>query len=42
MEMDRLGQDLVHMISAEALRERAVVAEPASTAAAPQKTKADK
>ena len=42
MEMDRLGQDLVHMISAEALRERAVVAEPASAAAAPQKTKADK
>lgn len=42
MEMDRLGQDLVHMISAEALRERAVVAEPASAAAAPQKAKADK
>lgn len=42
MEMDRLGQDLVHMISAEALRERAVVTEPAPIAALPQKTKAEK
>ena len=28
MEMDRLGQELVHLISAEALRERAVVVTP--------------
>jgi len=42
MEMDRLGQDLVHMISAEALRERAVVTEPAPAAAVPQQTKAEK
>jgi len=42
MEMDRLGQDLVHMISAEALQERVIVTELASTAAAPLKTKADK
>jgi biopolymer transport protein ExbB len=26
IEMDRLGQELVHLISAEALRERAIVA----------------
>lgn len=32
MEMDRLGQELVHLISAEALRERAVIAAPAGTA----------
>ena len=32
MEMDRLGQELVHLISAEALKERAVLA---TTAAAP-------
>ncbi len=32
MEMDRLGQELVHLVSAEALRERAVVA-PRSEAA---------
>ena len=32
MEMDRLGQELVHLISAEALRERAVVATPRSDA----------
>lgn len=33
MEMDRLGQELVHLISAEALRERAVIASgPAETA----------
>ena len=31
MEMDRLGQELVHLISAEALRERAVIAAPAAT-----------
>lgn len=30
MEMDRLGQELVHLISAEALRERAVVAVPST------------
>ncbi|MFN9159708.1 MAG: MotA/TolQ/ExbB proton channel family protein [Planctomyces sp.] len=42
MEMDRLGQDLVHMISAEALRERAVVTEPTPAVAVPQKTKAEK
>ena len=28
MEMDRLGQELVHLISAEALRERAVTVPP--------------
>ena len=28
MEMDRLGQELVHLISAEALRERAVAVTP--------------
>ena len=42
MEMDRLGQDLVHLISAESLRERAVAVEPAAAAATPQKTKAEK
>lgn len=33
MEMDRLGQELVHLVSAEALRERAVVATPREDAA---------
>ena len=33
MEMDRLGQELVHLVSAEALRERAVVTVPRSDAA---------
>ena len=33
MEMDRLGQELVHLVSAEALRERAVVMAPRSEAA---------
>lgn len=33
MEMDRLGQELVHLVSAEALRERAVVATPRDDAA---------
>ena len=28
MEMDRLGQELVHLVSAEALRERAVAVTP--------------
>jgi biopolymer transport protein ExbB len=40
MEMDRLGQELVHLISAEALRERAVVAAPpADVAATPRARK---
>ena len=33
MEMDRLGQELVHLVSAEALRERAVAVAPRSDAA---------
>ena len=33
MEMDRLGQELVHLVSAEALRERAIVTVPRSEAA---------
>jgi len=45
MEMDRLGQELVHLISAEALRERAVSV-PTQTepvpAARPRKTVAEK
>ncbi len=37
MEMDRLGQELVHLISAEALRERAVITAPqAETASTPR------
>ena len=32
MEMDRLGQELVHLISAEALRERAVAIPPRAEA----------
>jgi len=35
MEMDRLGQELVNLISAEALRERAVLAPPPAPAALP-------
>ena len=45
MEMDRLGQELVHLISAEALRERAVIASgPTETAppARPRKSVAEK
>lgn len=45
MELDRLGQELVHLISAEALRERAVIA-PAhaesSPAVRPRKSVAEK
>ena len=37
MEMDRLGQELVHLISAEALRERAVVAAPQPEATSTQR-----
>jgi biopolymer transport protein ExbB len=43
MEMDRLGQELVHLISAEALRERAIVAtstpEPAAPVPGPVRTR---
>ena len=43
MEMDRLGQELVHLISAEALRERAIVAtstpEPAASVPSPVRTR---
>ena len=43
MEMDRLGQELVHLISAEALRERAIVAtstpEPAAPVPSPVRTR---
>ncbi|MBL8808612.1 MAG: MotA/TolQ/ExbB proton channel family protein [Planctomycetaceae bacterium] len=35
MEMDRLGQELVNLISAEALRDRAVLAPPPAPAALP-------
>ena len=39
MEMDRLGQELVHLISAEALRERAVVATTAVEPSLPARTR---
>jgi hypothetical protein len=43
MEMDRLGQELVQLISAEALRERAIVAtstpEPAAPVPGPVRTR---
>ena len=43
MEMDKLGQELVHLISAEALRERAIVAtstpEPAAPVPGPVRTR---
>ena len=43
MEMDRLGQELVHLISAEALRERATVAtstpEPTAPVPGPVRTR---
>lgn len=44
MEMDRLGQELVHLISAEALRERAIVATstPEPTVAVPSPARARK
>ncbi len=37
MEMDRLGQELVHLISAEALRERAVITAPPTEATSTQR-----
>ncbi len=37
MEMDRLGQELVHLISAEALRERAVFAAPPAESTSTQR-----
>ena len=45
MELDRLGQELVHLISAEALRERAVIAPvqaDSAPAARPRKAVAEK
>lgn len=39
MEMDRLGQELVHLISGEALRERGEVKTPARSQPAPKKKK---
>lgn len=39
LEMDRLGQELVHLISAEALRERAIVATSTPEPAAPARTR---